>query len=351
MTGRRVVEAALALTFLLLAGPAAAQAQRAEAPIREVTLSNGTRRYTVPIRMGATEIEAGLDTGSTGLRILPGVLGPDDATAKGRSGDYAYGSGVRLGGDAGRGQLTVGAASGAAAVQLVRRIDCVPDQPRCPASRLPIERYGIQGDGLPGEGFKAIIGTNMGEGPIGNPLIAIGARRWIVELPRPGDDKPGRLILNPTDAETQGFVMLPIVEAFAGRYGGFHDSVQACIAKAGETAKACGPLLMDSGAPGIAVANAGLGTVWPGGTQATFAFYDAGGHLAAGEVFVVGERRQASHLSFRTAQHPPGVAIFAGLTPFFAFDVLYDPEHKAVGLRPRPPMTDGPQALNVTAAR
>jgi len=59
-----------------------------------------------------------------------------------------------------------------------------------PASLVSAAQYGIQGDGLPGEGFVAIMGVNMGHDPVPNPLIALGVKRWIVELPRPGETTP-----------------------------------------------------------------------------------------------------------------------------------------------------------------
>jgi hypothetical protein len=59
----------------------AAQAQAADAPasniparidipIREVLLENGARLYSIPIKLGNTETEAGLDTGSTAFDVL-----------------------------------------------------------------------------------------------------------------------------------------------------------------------------------------------------------------------------------------------------------------------------------------
>lgn len=71
----------VALLLTLVASGAHAEpaaAQRAEVTVREVVLSDGMRRYAVPIRVGATDILAGLDSGSTGLRILPNVLKPGD---------------------------------------------------------------------------------------------------------------------------------------------------------------------------------------------------------------------------------------------------------------------------------
>lgn len=61
--------------------------------------------------------------------------------------------------------------------------------------------YGIGGDGLPREGFDAILGVSMrgSDAPSAatNPLSVIGSRHWIVIPPEPGTAAPGRLIINP----------------------------------------------------------------------------------------------------------------------------------------------------------
>jgi hypothetical protein len=38
----------------------------------------------------------------------------------------------------------------------------------------------------------------------------------------------------------------------------------------------------------------------------------------------------------------PDTAIFPGLSPYFAFSVLYDPGRGAIGLKPRTPPPGGP---------
>ena len=58
-------------------------------------LSNGARRYAVEVQVGGTALLAALDTGSTGLRILPGALSPRDAAATGEAETYGYASGSR----------------------------------------------------------------------------------------------------------------------------------------------------------------------------------------------------------------------------------------------------------------
>jgi len=349
MPPRRLVLACLLLALAGLAGAAAAQAPpapRGEVAIREVVLSDGTRRYAVPLKVGAVAIDAGLDTGSTGLRILPGVLGDADAKDTGHGETYSYGSGAELAGVSGEGVVAIGGLSGRSSLQLVRRVGCTTAQPRCPASRIPAEQYGIQGDGLPNQGFKAILGINLSSTRIANPFLAIGVRRWIVELPRPGETAPGRIILNPTDAEVAGYAFLPFNPELSGLGGGRHDAVPGCLVNTASQAKACGAVTLDSGAPGIRVQNGGLGSrPWPEGAAAALAFYDAAGHAQAIESLVIGERAQASHLQFVEEPKMRGVTIFSGLTPYFAYSVLYDADRQGLGLKPRPPAPGGPKAM------
>lgn len=325
------------LAASLLAGPAAvasnAPATRAEAPIREVVLSDGARRYAVPIRIGGSEIEAGLDSGSTGLRILPGAVTAADETRGRERSDYSYESGARLEGVVAQGTLTIGAASAPITFQAIEAVGCTAQKPRCPASRVAPAAYGIQGDGLPGEGFKAILGINMADAEVANPLRALGARRWIIELPLPGGGRPGRLILNPTAEETAGFVTFPIERRFAAQHGGMHDGLPACLTNSQTRQQFCGPALLDTGAPGVEVIN-GRGAPWPNQTPAEVAFGDQGAPRTSA-AFQIGRRDFASRLTYVPAP-VDDVRLHLGLLPYFAYDVLYDPEAGAVGLRPRP---------------
>jgi len=335
--------------FLALA--AAAQAQnppRTEVPIREVVLSDGERRYTIPIHVGSTAIEAGLDTGSTGLRILPNTLAASDAAGGGGNDRYAYGAGTEFKGEIGKGQLSIGSLAAPATMQLIQAVDCVSSNPHCPASRVPIEKFGIQGSGLSGEGFRAIIGVNMAEADVASPLPAIGARRWIVELPRPGSGSAGKLILNPTDEEVKDYTRLPILGAFASLKGGLHDAVEGCLVNPASKDKSCGALLMDTGAPGIRLVNGTLGrSPWANGTAASLALYDAG-QARALESFTIGLREHASHLEFAEESQIRGTVIYAGLSPYFAFDVLYDPANHGIGVKPRDPADHAPVGQRIS---
>src|SRR5580698_531084 len=223
-----MIRALALLLAMFAAAPALAQpAVRSEAPIRQLKLSNGALRYAVPVTVGSTTLLVSLDTGSTGLRILPGALAKGDAAPSDVAETYGYASGSRYEGVVGQAKVAIGGAHGTGPVHLIRTIGCFSYLPHCPASRTTLDKYGIASDGLPGEGFKAILGIDMAQGVVGNPLRFLGARRWIVELPRPGEGA-GRLILNPTEAETAGYAMTPLAAPYAHeRGGGLHDTVPA----------------------------------------------------------------------------------------------------------------------------
>lgn len=342
---------ALAVVILGSAGLAHAQSAlplRAEVPVKEIILSDGTRRYSVPITVGATEILAGLDTGSTGLRILPNVLKDSDARRTGRVDTYSYSAGAKLAGVVAEASVSVGDLSGSTTVQLAQQVGCSDEQPKCVAGSIPLSQYGVQGNGLPGEGFKAILGVNMAGADVASLFSGIGAQRWIVDLPRPGESNSGRIVLNPTDAEVQGFVSLPILDQFADRRGGAHDAIAGCLINETTHEKLCGAVVLDTGAPGIRVVARDISrTPWPKATPATLVLADAAGRVRAAEKLVIGQSDQTSHLAFEQRDQVQTRMIFVGLTPYFAYSILYDPVHKTVGFKPRHPAPLGPSPIVV----
>lgn len=329
---RTIVTLALA-TLTMSAVPAAGQAPRAEVPIRAITLSDGVRRYAVPVTVDGAAVEAGLDTGSTGLRVLARAVPAMAAEKGGGAGAYRYSSGVSLDGRVLREPVALG--GGAALPVPIERIDkvgCTPDHRGCPGERLAIADYGLQGDGLKGEGFPAILGLNMADDPVKNPLVAMGVTRWIVELPRPGDAGDGRLILNPSDGEIAGYTLYPLIAAFANLHGGLHDALHGCLVRADGGEKLCGPVLFDSGAPGLRVSLKSVRAVWPRGAAGQLVV--GGGGKPSALAFTVGLREQASAM---TIEQPATGAerISAGLMPYFGWSVLYDAKAGAIGLKPR----------------
>lgn len=319
----------------MLALSAAAPAVRVEVPINEVVLSDGTRRYSVPLTVGGKPVVAGLDTGSVGLRLLPDAA--EGTTPTSQPEQYSYGVGTQLDGIVAHAQIGIGALTADVRVQAVRSIGCTAARPNCPAKRVPPAQFGIQGNGLAGEGFRAIFGTAMVHATLPNPLVALGAHRWIVELPRPASGRPGHLILNPNDDEISGFVTIPLADPGSQRKT---DAVDACLTHDDGTNAVCAPTLIDSGAPDIEVVNHKAGGNWSNGVAARLSF----GPLATPVAtigFQVGSKAAASRLEFVRDARVTGLRIRSGLVAYFANDVLYDADQPTIALRPRPSYPDG----------
>jgi hypothetical protein len=335
-----------------IAGPGDAQPRaqplaRAELPVRETVLSDGVRRYSVPITIGGAALDAMLDTGSTGLRVLPGTVPRSALTGSGRKDVYVFASGLRLEGAAVQAQLGLGAVTGLAPLQDIATLSCTPwAAPTCPAAR----RSGLAGDGLAGEGFSAILGLNMARSQADNPLRALGVKRWIVALPRPGEAGPGRLILNPGAEEAADFVMLPLIANLGWRDAGIHDAAPGCLKTVSSDNGICGPVLLDTGAANITLINAGeAGRAFVDGGEAVLSL---GGNIpVAPHKYPPGPRDRASRVGTRNDPHLPRPAMVAGVLPYFAYEVMYDAERGLIGLKPRPPMADGPRALSAPDPR
>jgi hypothetical protein len=317
------------------------QAQpRAEVAIKAVTLDNGAVLYSIPIKVGSTLIEAGLDTGSPGLRVLPGTLAEADAKNERPTDPANFSSGVRYEGRLATGTLTVGSATGISDFEKVESIACMRDRPDCPARTMSPTDYGVGGNSLTAGRFRAIFGINTGDAPIPNPLLALGVKRWIVELPRPGET--GRLILNPTDVEAESFTFVPNMTALRDR-GGLKDAVDGCLVEAETKSRGCGAMVLDSGAPSIRLHNVPIdASLLADGKGAAFVFLDANGPRAI-ENIVLGQAGLGTYT--RIDRSKPNIPIlFAGSAPYMGLSVLYDPDHNQIGLKSRPPVPMVPAA-------
>jgi hypothetical protein len=322
------------LLFLLLLDPSAAfAAQRLEVPIKQTVLTNGSIRYSIPVAVaGSRPLDVMLDTGSTGLRMLPGAF-PDSAyTPTNQPSVYGYGSGVRLNGVLAKIPVSLGGTAAPVSIpaQLVQKVDCFPEKPKCPASRLSQADYGIGGDGLPRQGFRGIIGIATARGPVDNPLIVTGAQTWIVVLPRPGEADPGKLIISPDPSELAGYVRVAITGE-----GGMHDDIHGCLALEKIQKMICGSMLLDTGAPGIHIGSSDASQTqgWTKGDPIAVILQGIrGGQARAG--FKAGDN-QPSRISASLDPKLTQASITAGTEPYFLFSVLYDVEHNAIGFKPR----------------
>jgi hypothetical protein len=250
----------LALLFLVLIAArafAAGTATRIAVPIYQSRLSDGNVRYWVPVRVGGSApIPAMLDTGSFGLRVLEPALSPSDYQDTGIERRFAYGSGVALHGSLATAIVQIGDATTGTPItfQLVRSVGCTPRKPDCPAARVSPGEYRIGGDGLPGQGFEAILGLSMRRPSVAvaafNPLDSIGDKRWIVVLPLPGGANPGTLIINPTPQDLDGFSAAQMAPPPGNRPGMVRMVDPGCLAQGGAQAGSCPPLWLDSGSGG-----------------------------------------------------------------------------------------------------
>jgi predicted aspartyl protease len=303
-----------------------AAAPRQELPIHETSLPDGELRYSVPVKIGTVTIDTMLDTGSTGLRVLPGVLGSSDYAPTSASSAYDYGSGALLSGAVAKGSVQLGdLAPATVRFEAVDKIGCTAARPHCPASRMAQSDYGIGGSGFAKTGFKAIIGTRFGSAEVDHPFEPLGVDRWIVELPKAGE--AGRLILNPTAEEAAGYTLFRMPDNRT-------SAIPACLIRLDTSDKVCGRLLLDTGAPGILVENKGpaAGLPWARGTAAAIVVQNGDG-VEMSLRFTVGASRN-DVLALDPNAHLPFTRI-SGLVPFVAWSVFYDNKTRVIGLKAR----------------
>jgi hypothetical protein len=191
-------------------------------------------------------------------------------------------------------------------------------------------QYRFGGDGLSHEGFQAILGISLtSPGNLAdNPLTALGVHAWIVELPRPGDQTPGRLILNPSMSEQAAYRHFAINE---------HGQIAGCLINHSSNAQICRPVLLDSGASGVEalIPDVSQPQLWEPGTVASLS-------LASDDTeasWAIDFESTAIHSPGHVAVLPQGKAPFphisAGSLPYYAFSVLYSSGDAWIGLAKR----------------
>lgn len=330
------------LVALLALAPvtvALAATPRVEVPIQQSVLAGGAPRYWVMLSIADGEpSRAMLDTGSTGLRVLAAAVPPTGVTRTDASKTYGYTSGAEYDGVIARARISLGAAQTKDdfPFQLIDKAGCSKAKPNCPVLKVAAKDYRIGGRGA--QGFMIILGANMAASDAPNPLAAM-ADSWIIELPRPGSSQPGRLILNPNDADRAGFSKVQLDPVFANLKAGFHDSVPGCVRTVDRAQSVCGPMLLDSGAPQVEIAFGASTKPQDFKTGASAAVVIApveGPPLVA--PFTVG-RGLAANLETHPGEGQPRNRISAGVLPFYAFSVLYEPHTRFLGLKPRQPDT------------
>ena len=332
--------------LLLLPHLAMADATRVVVPISQVILPDGDLRYSVPVRVGdGAPFAALLDTGSTGLRVFRAMVPAQNYQETHVVSASSFSAGDKLTGTIGTAALSIGDAStdGPVRFELVDAASCMDFRPRCGAALLPARDYGIGGDGIAGQGFQAILGISLQAGSDSdNPLMSMGAKRWLIELPEPNSQQTGSLIINPDEDD------MPNAQSFAlaRSGGGWLDTLPGCLNNLNTTQQVCGPTILDTGSPGMIVysPNAVNTTLWSAGENAALSF-SAANQSSLTMPFKVDETPGTGLLQQATDRQQS--YILGGFLPFFYNDVLYDAQAGRIALQPRP---DAPNLATTNVA-
>ena len=152
-------------------------------------------------------------------------------------------------------------------------------------------------------------------------------------LPQPGQSKPGQLIINPNATDLSGstsFTDLVRMPRFR------REVLAGCLHNQNSGRTFCGPVLFDTGAPGVVINTSSVTPrVWGQGMRGSFSFGNANGWMPFKVDFTA--NRENPGFGVRVApQHGPRPTIMsAGILPFFAFAVHYDARSHEIGLKPR----------------
>jgi hypothetical protein len=346
--GRRAIKrsgvllAGLTLGVLLQAAAGASigiqDGARAVIPVRQISLGSGVRLYIVPLTIGKTFTHAKLESGSTGLRVMPNILASADVRPTSRGDVYCSSEGPTFSGMVAKAPVTLGASTQVTALQVLSAVGSGGVRECDQASS---DGGGITEEIPLAEGIPVILGIGMASAEFPSFLPSIGVHRWIVRLPRPDGHFPGRLILNPDDEEVENFVKIPLT---SNSERGIPDSLSGCLMNDKAKLKLCGLVQLDTGVDGIRVQMPASMAPWQEGTRATLLFNDPGGHPIAAEHLIVGLEAQASRLSFKRSSDKM-IRIYAGLSPYLVFSILYDPGRRAIGFSPRRTLAEGPDGV------
>jgi hypothetical protein len=160
-------------------------------PIEQTAERDGAIRYWISMRIDGRVLPVMLDTGSTGLRLLPAAVARLHLAPGRTPTTYAFSSGVVLRGSLVKVEVGIATAVPASVLaQAVSAVSCdVPvSDSECPNQTTPPERIRIGSPHSQGHGgFVAILGIGLEPAEVPNPLAALGNGRWIIDLPLPVD--------------------------------------------------------------------------------------------------------------------------------------------------------------------
>ncbi|MBA15049.1 MAG: hypothetical protein CMN73_01665 [Sphingomonas sp.] len=310
------------LSFALPYGAQPPAPERVELPVHRVSSGNGPPRFSVTVTINGQPVEAALDTGSVGLRVVGSAL-PSGGRETGQTVGIGFNSGVQLSGRVVRASVSFGDLPEATvALQRIDQATCRSGVPRCDATGSDMSSFRIMSEGVPGQGFVAILGIGLRPERLGHPLGQAGVTRWIVELPRSAAET-GKLILNPTDAEVAGYRQVALLPD--------KNEVRGCIRS--ETHERCAPTMIDSGAPGITLFGADAEDLPAQGTEATLSLGE--GDDSPSMTVTIGRRDQGGAARIRPARPDAPTSFSFGIAPYLHWSILYDSQARTLGVSDR----------------
>ena len=229
----------------------------ADVPLR-IDYLNGDIAFVTKVKIGATEVEALVDTGSSGLRVVDGVVPAGDlATRTDTAVQAAYGSGTVVTGVVATANVTLGGLVTAAPIKIevVTDVHCTDAKPNCPVASTTIDQFAFKGGA--GGTYKAIIGVGMRNGPnsqqVANPIAQLPTKpAFLIDVGAYGTTT-GVLRIGPTPAQVAAFktithAALPNGVALDNGVGAFDDRQNPiCVVNTTQNKTFCLPALLDSG--------------------------------------------------------------------------------------------------------
>jgi hypothetical protein len=330
------------LAALLLVSEAMA-VPREIIPIKQYQIpANRIIHYSVDVTLNGAPLEVMLDSGSTGLRVLPGAVPATAFRRMPQDSTYSYLIGVELRGAFAKTKFGIGSQTTAEDIYVhdVEKIGCTANRPECPASKVSIDKFRLGGRGIPDQGYMAIMGVGLRPAGVINPLTEIGDGAWIIDLPKPGASTPGALTLNPTAEDRAGYTMFQMKRETAGtpigQARGWTDRLPACLVAAESKRMLCNPQsVFDTGAPGILARTKKPADRqgWTPGLAALISIPTRGEPLLS-DGFVLGRQPGAG---FTPVEPERGEAdeLLLGTIPFYSFSVLFDSRSGQIGLKKR----------------
>ena len=317
-------------------GRDAAGSPDAEMPAVDVPM-HVTTRFSIMVQVGdAPPFEAMVDTGSTGLRVLPGVV-PDSAFASITSHitHITFGGKLTVSGPTALASITIGSLTTPEPipVMLIQDESCGPDAPNCSPAAEVQSHF---------SGFSAIIGLGLGNSSltpvIGNPIAQLpGQPAFVIQAP-PFPGGSGNLRIAPSLTEIGSFktfqlepgTLLPLQN---GVQSWDSSSTPMCVNDMTHGIDYCAGVLLDTGAEPVDIKwpdQTSASMDLPSGTDVSVSIGPAYAPIADFS-FTVGAAPKSGLDRVQVESTTGANEINSGTAPFFLYDVLFDQAHGVVG--------------------